>query len=95
MATLFVCQLSYDTTEDAVAALFEAYRPMRVKLITDKETGRSKAFAFVDFYSDHDATRAMQELDGAELDGRSIVVKPGRPRSEVPRPTGPQRPVNR
>ena len=51
------------------------------KIIKDRETGRSKGFGFVEMSDDSAATKAIEELNGAEFDGRTMVVKEARPRS--------------
>ena len=73
---LFVGNLSFDTTEDSLRALFEAdgRSVVRVNIITDRETGRPRGFGFVEMGSDEDARVCMEKLDGATLDGRPIRV---------------------
>lgn len=73
---LFVGNLSYNTTEDGLQALFETggRTVTRVRIITDRDSGRSRGFGFVEFATDEEAAAAMSELDGAELDGRNIRV---------------------
>lgn len=72
---LFVGGLSWGTTEEGLRAAFESYGPLQeVKIITDRDTGRSRGFGFVTFANDDDATRAMEELNGNALDGRTITV---------------------
>lgn len=59
-----------------------------VKLITDKDTGRSKGFAFVEMPNDDEANKAIEGLDGTDLDGRQIVVKKAEPKSDRPARSG-------
>ena len=76
MPKLFVGNLSYQTTEEGLKAFFEADGKSidHVKVVTDRESGRSRGFAFVEFASDEDAQKAMETLDGKELDGRPLRI---------------------
>jgi len=76
MAKLFIGNLSYSTTEDGLKAFFEAegIQPDRVNIVTDRDTGRSRGFAFVELSSAEDAAKAIQELNERELDGRNLRV---------------------
>ncbi len=79
MKKLFVGSISFQTTEDSLKSFFEQIGQVEsVKIIIDRATGRSKGFAFVEM-SDSDADRAIAELNGKELDGRTIVVNEARP----------------
>jgi RNA recognition motif-containing protein len=71
---LFVGNLSFNTSEDALRDLFAPHRAETVRLMTDRETGRSRGFAFVDFADSGSATSAIQAMNGAVLDGRSLRV---------------------
>ena len=72
---LFVGGLSWGTTDSSLQSAFEEYGPVTdAKVITDRETGRSRGFGFVTFSDAADAKKAMSSLDGAELDGRRIRV---------------------
>jgi RNA recognition motif-containing protein len=72
---LFVGGLSWDTTDQSLAAAFETFGPIsEAKVITDRDTGRSRGFGFVTFDAPADADRAMQEMDGAQIDGRAVRV---------------------
>ena len=81
MATkLYVGNLSYDTTEDQVKELIEKSGAVEsVSLITDKFSGRSKGFAFVEMENEEAAQKAISEANGVELDGRTIVVNEAKP----------------
>jgi RNA recognition motif-containing protein len=72
---LYIGNLAFETTEDA---LREAFAPhgsvVDVKLVSDRETGRSRGFGFVSMGSDDEARKAMQALDGSSLDGRALRV---------------------
>ena len=85
MKNIFVGNLSFGATEDAVRSLFEAYGAVeRVNLITDRDTGRAKGFGFVEMTADADADRAIAGLNGRELDGRSLNVNEARPKTDRP-----------
>ena len=77
---LYVGNLSYSTTEATLSELFEAVGEVTsVNLITDRNTGRSKGFAFVEMAEDSAAQEAITQLSGKELDGREINVAEARP----------------
>jgi RNA recognition motif-containing protein len=83
MKNIFVGNLNFGATEDAVRSMFEAYGPVeRVNLITDRDTGRAKGFGFVEMSANADADRAIAELNGRELDGRALNVNEARPKLE-------------
>jgi RNA recognition motif-containing protein len=72
---LFVGGLSWGTDDEGLRAAFERFGAVdEAKVITDRETGRSRGFGFVTFSSDSDAMSAVSEMDGKELDGRTIKV---------------------
>lgn len=72
---LFVGGLSWDTTESSLRTAFEAYGPVtEAAVITDRDTGRSRGFGFVTMSAPASATVAIEQMDGADLDGRSIRV---------------------
>ncbi|XP_076000579.1 cold-inducible RNA-binding protein B-like isoform X3 [Genypterus blacodes] len=72
---LFVGSLSYDTDEDSLTAVFSKYGTIaQVDVVRDKETGRSRGFAFVRYENADDAKDAMEGLDGKRVDGRPIRV---------------------
>jgi len=80
-AKLYISNLSYTTTEDSLkAALSEFGEVTSVRIITDRETGRSRGFAFVEFESDEEGKAAEAGLDGKELGGRTIHVSQARER---------------
>ncbi len=88
---LFVAKLSYDTMENDLRDAFEKYGEVdSVKVVYDKEAGRSKGFAFVEMPDDDQARDAIASLNDTELDGRTIVVKEAedRPKSAGPRSGG-------
>jgi cold-inducible RNA-binding protein len=72
---LFVGGLSWGTTDDGLQQAFAKFGEIvEAKVITDRETGRSRGFGFVTFADDQGANSAIAEMDGTELDGRSIKV---------------------
>ena len=78
---IFVAKLDYNTSEETVRGLFENYGSVdSVKIIMDKFTGRSKGYGFVEMDDDSEARDAISNLNDAEVDGRSIVVKEAQPR---------------
>jgi cold-inducible RNA-binding protein len=77
---LYVGNLSYNTSEEALADIFAACGNVQsCKVITDRDTGRSKGFAFVEMSSSEEAQRAISELNGSQLDGRQLNVSEARP----------------
>ena len=73
---LFVTKLNFDTTQDTLQALFEEFGEVSsCKLIVDRETGRSKGFAFVEMPDDDSARAAIESLNMARIEGRQIIVK--------------------
>ncbi len=79
---LYVGNLSYDSTEDSIRAAFaEGGRNVTdVHVMTDRETGRPRGFAFVEFSTDAEALAAIEQLDGQALDGRNLRVNEARER---------------
>ena len=84
MATkLYVGNLSYDTTEAQLRDAFTAVGEVdSVSLITDRDSGRSKGFAFVEMPNEAEAKSAIEKLNGTEVDGRTMNVSEARPREE-------------
>ncbi len=83
MKNIFVGNLSFGTTEDAVRSLFEAYGTIdRVSIVTDRETGQARGFGFVEMSNNTEGDRAIAELNGRELDGRAINVNEARPKED-------------
>lgn len=79
---LYVGNLSYSTTDASLSNFFaQAGAVASAKIITDRETGRSKGFGFVEMENDDDAADAISKLDGADLDGRNIKVSEARPQA--------------
>jgi RNA recognition motif-containing protein len=81
MKNLFVGNLSFQTTEGDLRALFEPFGQLgRVHVPTDRETGRVRGFAFVEMTNDDDAKKAIAALDGKEVGGRNVKVNEARPK---------------
>jgi cold-inducible RNA-binding protein len=84
MTNIFVGNLSYQTTQDDLNAAFAAYGAVeRVTIVTDRDTGQPRGFAFVEMTEKRDAETAISQLNGAELNGRALNVNEARPK-----PTG-------
>ena len=80
---LYVGNLSYSVTDDELRELFAPFgEPASVKVITDRDSGRSKGFGFVEFSDDAQAQAAMSALNGKEHTGRALTVNEARPRPE-------------
>ena len=83
MKNIFVGNLSFGATEAAVRSLFEAYGTVeRVSIVTDRDTGQARGFGFVEMTSNSEADRAIAELNGRDLEGRSLNVNEARPKTE-------------
>jgi RNA recognition motif-containing protein len=84
MATrLFIGSLAWATTDDSLKDFFaEVGTVVSANVIKDRETNRSKGFGFVEMSSDDEAKKAVDQLNGKDLDGRPIVVNEARPREE-------------
>ena len=79
---LFVGGLSWDTTDDGLRQAFASYGEItEAKVITDRDTGRSRGFGFVTFAQDEDAKTAMSKMDGTSLDGKNIKVNEAQEKS--------------
>lgn len=80
---LYVGNLPFSTTEDDLKALFaEAGTVASVSLVTDKDTGRSRGFGFVEMSSDAEADKAREALNGRQMGNRGLVVNDARPMTE-------------
>ena len=90
MATkLFVGNLSFNTSEGDILDLFkQAGNVSSCELIMDKFTGKSRGFAFVQMGTQEEATKAIADLNGKELDGRALTVNEAKPREDRPRGGG-------
>ena len=86
---IYVGNISHSATEDTVRELFEKIGPVEsVKLITDKFTGSPRGFGFVTMQNAEDSKKAIEELNGYELEGRALTVNEAREREERPRSGG-------
>jgi RNA recognition motif-containing protein len=93
---IFVGNLSYNTTDDALREAFEAYGEVSsARVISDRETQRSRGFGFVEMPNDSEGQAAIQALDGRDLDGRTVKVNEARPREDRPDGGGGGRPPRR
>jgi RNA recognition motif-containing protein len=80
---LYVGNLTWDATADDLLALFQQHGAVaRAQVITDRETGRSRGFGFVEMSNDSEAQAAIQALDGTDFQGRPLTVNEARPREE-------------
>ena len=81
MKNIFVGNLDFAATETSVRSLFEPYGQVdRVNVVTDRETGRSRGFAFVEMADGAEADRAIAALNGMQLDGRALNINEARPK---------------
>jgi len=86
---LFIGSLAYATTDDTLKAHFEQIGPVAsARVITDRDSGRSKGFGFVEFENEADNQKAVDQLNGKELDGREINVSLARPKEDRPQGNG-------
>ena|SRR3990167_10839502 len=86
MYKLFVGGLPFSTTDDELQQLFAAHGTVAsAKVITDRDSGRSKGFGFVEFESDEEGKAAEKALNNTEVGGRTVTVNEARPREERPR----------
>jgi RNA recognition motif-containing protein len=91
MKSLFVGNMSFQTTESELRDLFAPFGQVtRVHMAMDRETGRARGFAFVEMPNDEEAAKAMTGLDGKELGGRNLKVHEARPKGEGGAPRGPK-----
>ncbi|PYX85893.1 MAG: RNA-binding protein [Acidobacteria bacterium] len=83
MKNIFVGNLDFNTGEDELRQLFEQYGPVdRVAIMTDRDTGRSRGFGFVEMTNTEDGEKAIAALNGAQLGGRTLNVNEARPKTE-------------
>ena len=80
---LYIGGVSYDSTDDSLKTAFEGAGTVEsANIITDKMTGRSRGFAFVEMASPEDAQKAIDMFDGQEIDGRRVKVSEAQPKKE-------------
>jgi cold-inducible RNA-binding protein len=83
MTNIFVGNLSFKTTQDELLAAFSQYGNVeRVSIVTDRETGQPRGFAFVEMTEKRDSDTAISQLNGADLNGRTMNVNEARPKTE-------------
>ena len=91
MKNLFVGNMSFQTTEGELRAIFEPFGQVaRVHIAMDRETGRSRGFGFVEMPNDEEAAKAIAGLDGKPVGGRNLKVNEARPKGESSGPRGPR-----
>ena len=89
MTSIYVGNLAYTTTEDDLRQAFSQYGEVSgVNIVTDRETGRPRGFAFVEMPNATEAAAAIKELNLREISGRSVTVNEARPKSDRPRKGG-------
>jgi RNA recognition motif-containing protein len=89
MTNIYVGNLSFQATEDEVRDAFAAFGEVTsVNIITDRETGRSRGFAFVEMPNADDAQSAITQLNSQTIAGRNVTVNEARPRTNSPRQRG-------
>jgi cold-inducible RNA-binding protein len=80
---IFVGNLDFNATEESVRSLFERYGAVNsARIMTDRDTGRSRGFAFVEMENESEADQAIQALNGYSLDGRALNVNEARPKPD-------------
>ncbi|WPP51734.1 RNA recognition motif domain-containing protein [Catalinimonas niigatensis] len=80
---IYVANLNYKVQDEHLRELFEEYGEVSsAKVISDRETGQSRGFGFVEMPDENDGLTAIEELDGAEVQGRAIKVNKARPKTE-------------
>jgi len=83
MKNLFVGNMSFSTTEGDLRSIFEPFGEItRVNVVTDRDTGRARGFAFVEMTNDEEAAKAIAALNGKEVDGRALNVNEARPKTD-------------
>ena len=86
---VYVGNLPYSTTSDDLREAFEAFGEVTsANVISDRDSGRSKGFGFVEMSDDAAAKEAIEKLNGTEMDGRTVTVNEARPREDRPRGGG-------
>src|SRR5215471_8768539 len=89
MKNLYVGNLPHSTTEAELRTVFEAHGTVdKVSIVTDRETGRSRGFAFVEMADSSAADKAITALNGTELGGRALTINEAKPKSDRPRNAG-------
>jgi len=80
---IFVGNLSFGATEASIRSMFEPFGSVdRVNIVTDRDSGQPRGFAFVEMRSDEEGNRAIGDLNGTELDGRALNINEARPKAD-------------
>ncbi len=83
MKNIFVGNLSFGATEASIRSMFEPFGSVdRVNIVTDRDSGQPRGFAFVEMRNDEEGNRAIGDLNGRELDGRALNINEARPKPE-------------
>ncbi len=83
MSNIYVGNLNFKTTQQDLEDMFGEFGPVKsVRIITDRDSGRSKGFAFVEMESSEDAEKAIEAINGKDIGGRTLKVNEARPREE-------------
>jgi cold-inducible RNA-binding protein len=83
LKNIFVGNLSFGTTEDSLRSMFESYGSVdRVNIVTDRDSGQPRGFAFIEMSVDSEGIAAINGLNGRDLDGRTLNVNEARPKPE-------------
>jgi RNA recognition motif-containing protein len=89
MKNLYVGNLPHSTTEAELRTVFQAHGEVeKVSIVTDRETGRARGFAFVEMTNASEADKAVAALNGTELGGRTLTINEAKPKPERPRSGG-------
>ena len=95
MKNIFVGNLSFGTTEDTLRTMFATYGAVdRVNIVTDRDSGQPRGFAFIEMSSDAEGNNAINALNGKDVDGRALNINEARPKGDRARDGG-QRRTNR
>jgi cold-inducible RNA-binding protein len=85
MKNIYVGNLDFHTSEDALRKAFEVYGQVdRVNIVTDKDSGQPRGFAFVEMTNDGEGEKAIAGLNGSQVDGRALNVNEARPKTDRP-----------
>ena len=83
MKNIFVGNLSFGTTEDTLRSMFDSYGAVqRVNIVTDRDTGQARGFAFVEMAVDSEGNAAINGLNGKDVDGRALNVNEAKPKTD-------------
>ncbi|MGA7907957.1 MAG: RNA-binding protein [Candidatus Sulfotelmatobacter sp.] len=89
MKNLYVGNLPHSTTESELRDVFQAHGEVeKVNIVTDRETGRARGFAFVEMANDGEAEKAVAALNGTALGGRTLTINEAKPKTDRPRSGG-------